>query len=460
MMAGPTREVAMETERGSTVAGRNSFLDAASATARLHEAASEVIPGGTSRIHYHFRPRPIYARSGQGCHLTDAEGVARLDFLNNMTSLIHGHGNPAIKHAIVDQLERGTAFSEPAEGELGLARLMVDRVGSVEQIRFANSGTEAVMYALKLARAFTGRSRIAKFEGFYHGYYDYVQVSFNSAPADWGDPGEPVSTASSGGLADDVLGQVLTLPYNDRDGVERLLERHGRSLAALIVDPLANRAGFPAPAEGFLAFLREATRAHGIVLIFDEVISFRIAHGGAQGKYGGDPDLTTFGKIMGGGLPVGAVGGRRAIMELLDPTSGQPRVISGGTFSGNPLTMAAGQAAMEQMTPDVFARLDALGERLRREGTAIFARAGVPAQVTGDGSLFRLMGTDRPIVDYRSSVEGALPAATMGKLHRGLLDEGAIVSNSGLGCLSTPMGQPEVDRFLGALERAVATLRD
>jgi glutamate-1-semialdehyde 2,1-aminomutase len=450
----------MDTERRSTVAGRNSFLDAASATARLHEAASELIPGGTSRIHYHFRPRPIYARSGQGCQLTDAEGVARLDLLNNMTSLIHGHGNPAVKRAIVDQLERGTAFSEPAEEELGLARLMAERVATVEQIRFANSGTEAVMYALKLARAFTGRSRIAKFEGFYHGYYDYVQVSFNSAPANWGDAAEPASTPSSGGLADDVLGQVLTLPYNDREAVERLLERHGRELAALIVDPLSNRAGFPAPADGFLAFLREATRQHGIVLIYDEVISFRVAHGGAQGKYGGDPDLTTFGKIMGGGLPVGAVGGRRAVMELLDPTSGAPRVISGGTFSANPLTMAAGQAAMEQMTPEVYARLDALGQRLRREGTAIFARAGVPGQLTGDGSLFRILLTDRPVVDYRSSVDGTLPAAKMGQLHRALLDEGAIISNTGLGCLSTPMGEAEVDRFLGGLERAVAALRD
>jgi glutamate-1-semialdehyde 2,1-aminomutase len=450
----------MDGERGATVVGRNSFLDAASATARLHEAASEVIPGGTSRIHYHFRPRPIYARSGQGCLLTDAEGVARLDCLNNMTSLIHGHGNAAVKQAIVEQLERGTAFSEPAAEELELARLMVERVDSVEQIRFANSGTEAVMYALKLARAFTGRSRIAKFEGFYHGYYDYVQVSFNSSPANWGEPDAPASTPSSGGLADDVLGQVLTLPFNDREAVERLLERHGSELAAVIVDPLANRAGFPIPAEGFLPFLREVTRRHGIVLIFDEVISFRVAHGGAQAKYGGDPDLTTFGKIMGGGLPIGAVGGRRAVMELLDPTAGAPAVISGGTFSGNPLSMAAGQAAMAQMTPDVYARLDRLGERLRREGTAIFARAGVPGQLTGDGSLFRIMLTDRPIVDYRSSVAGALPTAKLSQLHRALLDEGAIISNTGLGCLSTPMGEGEVDRLLGALERSVPALKD
>jgi glutamate-1-semialdehyde 2,1-aminomutase len=335
---------------------------------------------------------------------------------------------------------------------------MAERVASVERIRFANSGTEAVMFALKLARAFTGRSRIAKFEGFYHGYYDYVQVSFNSTPANWGEPDAPSSTPSSGGLADDVLGQVLTLPYNDRPAVERLFEQHGRSLAALILDPLSNRAGFPPPAEGFLPFLREITRAYGVVLVYDEVISFRVGRGGAQGRYGGDPDLTTFGKIMGGGLPVGAVGGRAEVMSLLDPSAGAPRVISGGTFSGNPLTMAAGLAAMEAMTDDEYVRLDRLGERLRTGANALFRRAGVPGQLTGDGSLFRIMLTDEPITDYRSSVRRAAPAAQMARLHRDLLDEGVVISITGLGCLSTPMAEPEVDAILAALERALSRL--
>jgi glutamate-1-semialdehyde 2,1-aminomutase len=461
MMAGKAsggRAMATTTDRTGTT-GANRFLDTGSATAQLHETATAVIPGGTSRIHYHFQPYPIYARAGKGCVLTDAEGVPRLDFLNNMTSLIHGHGHPAVKAAIVDQLERGTAFSEPSEGEVGLAKLIVDRVASVERIRFSNSGTEAVMFAIKLARAFTGRSRIAKFEGFYHGYYDYVQVSFNSAPSTWGDADEPNSVASSGGLADGVTGDILTLPYNNRDAVQRLLERHGHELAALIVDPLSNRAGFPRPGEGFLEFLREITRQYGIVLIFDEVISFRVAHGGAQERYGGDPDLTTFGKVIGGGLPVGAVGGRAEVMALLDPSNGAPRVISGGTFSGNPLTMAAGQAAMEAMTPAEYERINGLGERLRSESNRIFAAAGVPGQVTGDGSLFRVLLTHEPVVDYRSSVRGALPAGTMATLHRELLDAGIIISNTGLACLSTAMGEPEVDAFLSALERAVERIK-
>src|SRR5258708_25471067 len=231
----------------ATETGVNSFLSANSATARLYEEACRYIPGGTSRLHYYFRPYPIYARSGDGCYLTDVEGVRRMDLLNNMTALIHGHRNPGVTQAVIDQLQLGTAFSEPAEPEVRLARLLVDRVPSLEKIRFANSGTEAVMMSVKLARAFTGRSRIAKFEGFYHGYYDYVQVSYSSGPTNWGAPTAPASLANSGGLAASVEEEVLVLPFNDRAAVEQLFERHGASIAALLMDPLSNRAGFPRP---------------------------------------------------------------------------------------------------------------------------------------------------------------------------------------------------------------------
>jgi glutamate-1-semialdehyde 2,1-aminomutase len=387
------------------------------------------------------------------------EGTRRLDFLNNMTALIHGHGNRAIKRALFEQIERGTAFSEPSEPEVRLARLMIERVESVEKVRFSNSGTEAVMMAIKLARAFTGRSRIAKFEGFYHGYYDYVQVSFSSTPANWGPPEAPASTPSSGGLADSVLSDVLVLPFNDQKAVERLLDRHGRSIAALILDPLSNRGGFPLPAEGFFKFLREITRAYGILTIYDEVISFRVDSGGAQAKYGGAPDLTTFGKIMGGGMPVGAVGGRAEVMDLLDPAQSAPRVISGGTASANPLTMAAGLAAMEQMTPPMYVRINRLGDLLRKRANEVFAAAAEPAQLTGDGSLFRVIMTAEPVVDYRISIRRAAPPERFNQLHLNLLNEGVIISKEGLGCLSTPMGETEVDQFVNALERAVAGLQ-
>ena len=428
------------------------------ATEALFEEARGYIPGGTSRIHYYFDPHPIYARSASGCCLTDVDGVERLDFLNNMTSLIHGHANPAINAAIVAQLERGTAWSEPSEVEIELAKLIIDRVDSVERIRFSNSGTEAVMLAIKLARAFTGRDKLAKFEGFYHGYYDYVQVSYSSTPNNWGSVQSPASVASSGGLPDSVLDEVLVVPYNDRTALEELFANHGGEIGAFITDPLSNRAGFPRSERGYLDFLRKITRNHGVPLIYDEVISFRIAYSGAQGEYGGEPDLTTFGKIMGGGLPVGAVGGSAEIMSLLDPTRGPPAVASGGTFSANPLTMVAGLAAMEQMTPDVYERLNTLGDRLRHESNAVFESAGERAQITGDGSVFRLMMTDQPILDYRTSVIDAAPAKRLHALHRNLLDDGVIISKDGLGCLSTPMGDADVDRFVSALERSVGRL--
>ena len=447
-----------QVEAASVADEAGAFRDPDSNTARLYERAARSMIGGTSRIHYHFAPYPIFAASGAGAVVTDVEGVERLDFLNNMTALIHGHAHPDITRALAEQIRLGTAFSEPVEAEIRLAELLIDRVDSVEKIRFANSGTEAIMLAVKLARAFTGRSAVAKFEGFYHGYYDYMQVSYQSRPDTWGDPGSPASVASSGGLSDTVKDEIVTLPFNDPDAVETLLGRRAHDLAALILDPLCNRCGFALPAPGFYDFLREITRDLGIVLIYDEVLSFRLGYNGAQARFGGTPDLTAFGKIIGGGLPVGAVGGRDDIMQLLDPSHGAPVVASGGTASGNPLTMAAGIAALELLTPDAVHRLDLLGERLRAGAAEVFESAGVAAQLSGRGSLFRLVPTDRPIVNYRSLPTDADSARLVQRLHLGLLDNRVIVSKDGLGCLSTPMDETHIDRFVTALEASVAAL--
>jgi glutamate-1-semialdehyde 2,1-aminomutase len=255
-----------------------------------------------------------------------------------------------------------------------------------------------------------------------------------------------------------VLEDVLVLPFNDQPGVERLLEQHGAGVAAVILDPVSQRPGFPDVDPGFYAFLRDITRAYGMLLIYDEVISFRVGYHGAQGIYGGDPDLTTLGKIMGGGLPVGAVGGRAEVMELLDPTDAPAPIQSGGTFSANPLTMTAGVAAMSLLTPDVFTRLNALGEQLRARGTAVFSDLGQPGQLTGDASLFRIVLTSAPLRTYRDLVQTQAPEARAQRLHRLLLDEGIIVGTNLLGCLSTPMGEAEVDAFVAGLRRAVGRL--
>jgi glutamate-1-semialdehyde 2,1-aminomutase len=434
------------------------FLEPDSASARLWDAARAVIPGGSSKANFVVRPRPFFLVRGRGCRVTDADGVERLDAGNNFTSLIHGHAfRPAID-AVAAQLERGSAFAASTPEEVELARLIVDRVPGVEQIRFGNSGTEAVMMAVKAARAYTGRDRIAKFEGAYHGYYDDVQVSFDSGPDTWGPPDEPASVPSSGGIPKHRVAEVLVLPWNDRDATERLLARHRHEVAAVIVDPLSNRMGFIPPTEGFLEFLRQVTRAHGVLVIFDEVISFRVGMAGAQGRYGGDPDLTALGKIIGGGFPVGATGGKAGVMAVFDPASAGPRIASGGTFSGNPVSMSAGLATLRALDHAAYERLGAMGARLRDRLNDALRASGVPGVVTGDASLFRfLMTEDRPR-SYRDTVDAAA-GRRMTRLFMHLLEHGVLVGTNGLGCLSTPMGDAEIDELVAATERALHAVR-
>jgi glutamate-1-semialdehyde 2,1-aminomutase len=440
------------------MSGANRYLESGSESARLYERARRVIPGGTSKSNMHLRPYPCYVASGAGCRVTDVDGVERLDAINNFTALLHGHGFPPIVEAVTRQVTRGTAFVTSTPEEVALAELLVSRVPALERVRFGNSGTEAVMMAIKAARAYTGRDRIAKFEGAYHGYYDDVQVSFNSGPANWGPDDAPASVPSSGGIPKHRVLETLVLPWNDRDATERLVVHHRNELAAVIVDPLANRMGFIPPAEGFLAFLRQLTRAHGILLIYDEVISFRVGFTGASGRYGGDPDMVAFGKIIGGGFPIGATGGTAEVMEVFDPGTRGPRIASGGTFSGNPVSMAAGLAAMTPMDEAAFDRLNGHGDRLRRRLNEVVRASGVPGQVTGDGSLFRVMMVDRPLRSYRDAIAPGADARAE-RLFYHLLDAGVLVSLNGLGCLSTPMGEREVEEIAAALEQALGKLR-
>lgn len=435
----------------------NTFLKPGSQCAQWYREAVRYIPGGTSKANLYMRPHPLYVRGGAGCWATDLEGVERLDCINNFTSLIHGHAFPPVVQAVTAQLSRGTNFAFSTPDELLLAKLLVGRIPGLELVRFGNSGTEAVMMAIKAARAFTGRDRIAKIEGAYHGYYDDVQVSFHSEPPEWGRDDAPASLPSSGGIPKHRVRETLVLPWNDPDATERLITRHKNELAAVIVDPLANRMGFIPPAPGYLKHLREVTRTHGILVIFDEVISLRVDYSGAQGRYGGDPDLTAMGKIIGGGFPVGATGGKAEVMAVFDPGTKGPRILSGGTFSANPVTMAAGLAALQAMDHAAFARLEGMGARLRARLNDVFKKSGQPGQVTGDGSLFRLMMVSRPLRNYRDTVETGTGQRSY-RLFMALLDAGIMVNDNGLGCLSTPMGEGELDRIEGALERALFAL--
>jgi glutamate-1-semialdehyde 2,1-aminomutase len=434
-----------------TIPVTRAYADPGSESARLWRRAQEVMPGGNSRTTVFMSPYPIYAAEGQGCWLTDVDGERRLDLLNNYTSLIHGHAHPAVTDAATRRLARGTSFPLPTAEEIELAALLVDRVASVEGVRFTNSGSEAVMMAVKAARGFTGRHRIAKFEGAYHGSYDYVEVSLSSSPADWGPLGAPASIPYSKGTPPSVLDDVVVLPFNHPELAAARIEREASSLAAVLIDPMPNRAGLIPATREFLRAMREVTAAHGILLIFDEVISFRLGYHGAQGRFGIRPDLTAFGKIIGGGFPVGAIGGRAEVMAVFDPRGGKPPVPHGGTFNANPVTMAAGLAAMRLMDEAAFARMDELGEKLRGGMTACLERAGVKGGVTGLGSLFRMHPAPRDFVDYRSAVTDEADKQRLDRLHRSLIDHGVLISPTGLGCLSTSVGDTEIEYFLEIL---------
>ena len=423
----------------------------------LYERAKRVLPGGNTRSTVYMRPFPLYAVRGEGCRVWDADGVARIDAINNYTSLIHGHAHPALLAAAAAQLALGTAFAMPTEAEIVLAELLVGRLPAVDQVRFCNSGTEAVMLAIKAARAFTGRPRIAKVEGAYHGTYDFAEVSLDPSPRDWGGK-RPKPLAAARGTPDSVLAEVVPIPFNDPMAADALIRAAGGSLAAVLVDPLPNRAGLIPADANYLAALAEAARAVGALLIFDEVISFRLGYHGAQGLWGAAPDLTAVGKIIGGGFPVGAVGGRADVMAVFDPSAGRPAVPHGGTFSANPVTMRAGTAAMALLDPPAFARLDAMGERVRDGFRRALHDAGCAGQMTGAGSLLRVHLIDRKLSDYRSAWLAPEEAARLTALHRALLDCGVLAAEYGLMALSTPMTESDLDALIAAFAAALRRL--
>ena len=423
--------------------------------ARWQEAA-EYLPGGDSRNSIFWDPYPIFVTSASGCHVVDADGVDRLDFINTMTTMILGHAPPPVMGAVKEQLDRGVAYNAPNEHQIRLAKLLCDRVPSFDLVRFTNSGTEATLNTIRAARAFTGKNKFAKVEGGYHGTHDAVTVSVRVDVKKAGEAQQPKAVAASEGLADGILDQVVVIPFNDTANARRILEDNKHQLAAVIVEPVMGSVGMiPGTAE-FLTMLREFTEENGIVLIFDEVISFRVAPGGSQQYYGITPDMTSLGKIIGGGFAVGAFGGRQEIMELYDPTKG-PKVSHAGTFNANPVTMVAGAVTLENLTPDVYRDLAELTELLRQGIRRVCSDLEVPVQVTGLGSSFAIHFTGQPIVNYRDIA--AEDAALRTQVFLGLMNEGILMASNLVGGLSTALGEEEVNTFVGALQSVLERQR-
>ena len=417
--------------------------------------AQKYLPGGSSRGTAFFDPYPHFIERGEGHYIYDADGNRLLDFMINATSLILGHAHPDVTAAIQEQAARGTAFTGPTDQQVRLAKILTERVPSLDLVRFTNSGTEGTMMAIRAARAYTGRQKIAKFEGGYHGAHEYVSVSVRP-PLEKLDPSGPTPIAEHPGLPDSILEQVIVLPYNDLDWCERVLRENASEVACLIMEPVVSSFGYLPGDTEFLRGLRDLTTELGIVLIFDEVQSFRIAPGGAQETLGVIPDMTAFGKIIGGGTPVGAFGGRADIMELFDPTSGAA-IPHAGTFNANPVTMAAGEVVMNHLTPEVYDRMNALGSELRSKLSAVFDEFEVPAQVTGIGSLFGIHFTSEQIRDYRSVVrsDGTMRRA----LFTGLLNEGVLLQTGAAGAMNSLTETADIDTLVDATRRVVERVK-
>jgi glutamate-1-semialdehyde 2,1-aminomutase len=424
-------------------------------SAALHARARRSMPGGDTRTIVFFAPHPLYIERAAGAVMADVDGNDYLDFLGNYTSLVHGHAHPAIVEAISVQAARGTAHAAGSEAAVELAETIVDRVPSVNAVRFANSGTEAVIHAIRAARAFTGRSIVVKFEGGYHGSSDTAEISVDPDPAEAGPAAAPVPVPEGPGIPSGVVDDVVIAPYNDLVSTEAVLDRHAGRVAVVIVEPMLGAAGAIPAEPGFLRGLRELCDRHGAVLVFDEVITFRLAAGGLQSRHGVRPDLTTFGKIIGGGLPVGAFGGRTEIMDLFAPPGNV--LVQSGTFNANALTMAAGRAAMRLLTPGEIDRINRLGERLASGLGGVLHEAGLPAQVTGTGSIRSIHLSGEPVTDYRSKARG--DSRPLRLLHLALLAEGVFAAPRGMFVTSTAMSERTIDECLERFSRALAAVR-
>lgn len=420
----------------------------------LFQRAQQLIPGGVNspvRAFKSVKGAPIFFTDARGSHLTDADGNDYIDYVGSWGPMILGHSHPRVVNALHAQLERATSFGAPTEVEIHLAEMITRFIPSIELVRMVNSGTEATMSAIRLARAFTKREKILKFEGCYHGHGDSFLIKAGSGAATLGIPDSPGVTAAT-------ARDTLTARFNDADAVEQLVNENRDQIAAIIVEPIVGNMGCVPPAAGFLQTLRDICTREGIVLIFDEVMTgFRVARGGAQQRFGITPDLTTLGKIIGGGLPVGAYGGRKEIMSLVAPLG---PMYQAGTLSGNPLAMTAGIETLREIesNPDFYSQLEAKAARLERGIRDNCTSLGISLTQNRVGSMFTLFFTDAAVTNYddakRSDVQ------KFASYFHAMLERGIYLAPSQFEAafISIMHTDEEIDRTIAANKESLASL--
>ena len=427
----------------------------------IYADAVNVLPGGVSRNTIFHKPYPHYVAGAKGCIVTDIDGVERIDFANNMASLIHGHAYPPIVEAVIEQLRKGTAYTLATEIEVRYAQHLTSRTASFEKIRFVNSGTEAVMSMIKTARAFTGKPKIARAEGSYNGSYDYVEVSQVSNPDNWGDIDKPNRNPLAYGTPQGVMDDVIIYPFNDVERTIRLLDAEADDIACVLVDPIPHRVGLFEATNEFIEAVYAWTRKHNALMIFDEVITYRANYGGAQQNYRVKPDLTAMGKMIGGGFPVGAFAGRADVMKVMDPNESPLLLPHSGTFSANPITMTAGYVAMQDFDQDAVLKLNEITATAVAQVNEAIKVADVPMSVSGSGSMFRLHPRKTTPTSYRGAYQSPKEKAVMMKILDHLFyEENIIMVNTGTCMFSTVITQKEVDLLSQGMLNAFKAVRD
>lgn len=417
----------------------------------LFEKAQGFIPGGVNSPVRAFRAvggSPVFIKSAKGPYVYDEDDNEYIELINSWGPMILGHGHELIQKAVSDAIQHSFSFGAPTRREVEIAELIVSMVPSIEKVRMVNSGTEATMSAIRVARGFTGRDKIIKFEGCYHGHGDSFLIAAGSGAVTFGTPDSP-------GVTKGVANDTLTAPYNDLEAVQKLVDANKGAIAALILEPVVGNMGCVLPAEGFLEGLRKICDEEGIVFIFDEVMTgFRLSKGGAQERFGIKPDLTTLGKIIGGGMPVGAYGGKAEIMNWVSPLG---PVYQAGTLSGNPIAMAAGLTMLNYLNehPEVYTQLEVSGHKLVNGFTNSIKKLGLNYTINSIGSMYTLFFTEQPVTDFPSAKTSDLPL--FGKYFHAMLDRGIYMGPSQFESmfLSTALENSHIDRIIQANEESL-----